>query len=76
MQTKLTNFNRHLARAVMVASALFAVGVTVLAGLTGTTSLLAGSALALAAGGYAYVVARKPSGELVELRHTRRTVAA
>lgn len=73
---KLTNVNLHLARAVLVAATLFALAVTALAAFTGETMLLLGTALGAAAGGYALSVARKPAGELVELRDTRRSVAA
>lgn len=76
MNMKLTTLNLHLARAVLVASALFAVSVTVLAAFTGETALLGGTVVGIAAGTYALLVARKPAGELVELRHTRRSVAA
>ena len=76
METKLTTLNQHLARAVLVASTLFAVSVTLLAALTGETALFLGTAFGVAAGGYGLFVARKPSGELVQLRPSRHTVAA
>jgi hypothetical protein len=76
METKLTTLNLHLARAVLVASAVFAVSVTLLAAVTGETVLFLGTGLGVAAGAYALVVARKPSGEFVQLRPSRHTVAA
>jgi hypothetical protein len=76
METKLTTLNLHLARAVLVASALFAVSVTLLAALTGETVLFLGTGLGVAAGAYALAVVRKPSGEFVQLRPSRHTVTA
>lgn len=72
MDTKLTTVNRHLARAVIAIAAVFSVGVTLLATITGETLLLVWTAFGLAAAGYAMQVARQPSTHLLDIRTERR----
>jgi hypothetical protein len=76
MDTTLKTVNQNLARIVFAVAAIFSVSVTLLATMTGEMLLLGGTAFGLAAGGYAMQVIRQPSGQLLELRTRRETVAA
>ncbi len=76
MNSKLSVVNVHLARLVFVTAAIFAVSVTLLATLTGETTLLLGTALGLASAGYALQVSRQPKVEVVAVRRRHPATAA
>jgi hypothetical protein len=76
MSRKLTTLNLHLARAVLVTAVIFAVSVSVLATMTGETFLFAGTAFGVAAAGYALIVSRQPSTQLVQIQSDRHANAA
>jgi cytochrome bd-type quinol oxidase subunit 1 len=76
MSQKLPTLNLHLARAVLVAGAIFALSVSALAALTGETFLLAGTAFGVTATAYALIVTRQPTSQLIRIHSDRHANAA